>query len=56
MKNGNDRTTGSDEFNEALAKLVYEAVLRGIDVEGAWDLSKGDRSGFTVEIYRLDNG
>jgi hypothetical protein len=56
MNNGNDRVTSSDEFNEALAELVHEAVLSGIDVEGGWDLSKSDYPEFTVEIYRLDNG
>lgn len=52
----NDGIANSDDFNKALAKLVHEAVLSGIEVEGGWDLSRGDFPEFTVEIYRLDNG
>lgn len=50
------RPTGSDGFEEALAELVSEAFLNGIDVEGAWDIYGEDWDGtpeFSVEIYRL---
>ncbi len=46
-----------DDFEEALANLVMDAVLEGISVEGAWDVSRDDLSelpDFTVEIYEID--
>lgn len=49
--------TESEDFEEALAELVREAFLNGVDVEGGWDIygRKGGRSPkFSVEIYLLD--
>ena len=57
MSDGTSEPDGSDGFNEALAELVFEAFLSGVDVKGAWDISKTSEEGtvkFTVEIYQLD--
>lgn len=57
MSNGTPGLDGSDGFSEALAELVLEAFLNGVDVKGAWDISKTAEEGtvkFTVEIYQLD--
>lgn len=57
MNDRDRRISVPDDFNEALSKLVHEAVLRGVDVEGGWDLDdRSDRPNFTVEIYRLEDG
>jgi hypothetical protein len=54
MSNG-EISIGGDGFEEALAELVHEAVLGGIEVQGGWDLRGEDGNpDFTVEIYRLD--
>jgi len=49
----------ADEFDEELTELMRKAVLNGIDIEGAWDVSTGATNGnpgskFTVEIYYID--
>ncbi len=49
----------ADEFNEELKRIVSKAVMNGIDIEGAWDVSTGAANGnphpdFTVEIYYID--
>lgn len=46
-----------DDFEEALANLVMDAVLEDISVEGAWDVSRDDLvelPDFSVEIYEID--
>jgi len=58
MTTGNGRgTSNRDDFNEALAELIEEAVLRGVEVEGGWDVTSNsgeEVTEFTVEVYRMD--
>lgn len=50
------REIGSDDFEEALASIVRDAVLAGISVEGGWDVPRrdGELPDYTVEIYQVD--
>lgn len=51
------RRIGGDDFEEALSNVVMDAVLDGMSVEGAWDLSRDgveEVPDFTVEIYQVD--
>jgi len=54
--NYSNSNPGKEEFEKALARAVYEAAIKGIDVEGSWDISAGeddDLPDFSVEIYEL---
>lgn len=59
MSDGGKVPSDTDEFDEELTQLITRAVLNGIDVQGAWDVSTGATNGnpssdFTVEIYYID--
>ena len=49
------KPTESDGFNEALAELVHDAFVNGVNVEGAWDIYGDEEPEFSVEIYRLSS-
>jgi len=55
-RNGSGPVSSPDDFEEALRLILYEALLEGVNVEGGWDVSTGDRDDipdFAVEIVRM---